>query len=111
MKGKKFGEGVAASVERVMAGKIDRGTAIDVSSAPRIADRYYVLTAFDPKQDYVDLARKIWIRSIGEVITATGFALKQPHTCDTEHVKRGTILASPGNELTAMAGVKCVWQR
>lgn len=105
--GKKFGESVKQSVTRTMAEKIGRGTAVNVHSMERLGS-YYVLSKFDPDQDYVDLEERRWIRSIGKLKTATGFADGRGATL---HAKPGTIIASAGLDLIAMPGVVCIWQR
>ena len=106
--GNKFGSSKAASIERTMTEKVCLGTAIDLSATPRIGN-YYVLLEVDPKQDYVDLSRRAWIRSIGRLTRGTGIPLDNGR--ETAHVKPGTILASTGFEFVSMAGVVCVWQR
>jgi hypothetical protein len=106
--GDKFGSSKAASIERTMVEKICRGTAIDLSAAPRIGG-YYVIEKVDPNQDYVVLAGRLWIRSIGRLTRGTGIPIDGGR--DTAHVKPGTILASTGIEFCAMPGVECVWQR
>ena len=102
----KFGLSKNASIERTMVEKICTGRAIDLAAAPRVGP-YYVLTEVSKRQDYVDLSRRAWIRSIGKLLTSTGFKVG----AETVHLKPGTILASDGIEFCAMAGVECVWQR
>lgn len=106
MTSSKFGVSKSASIERTMVEKIESGRALDLSGGERLGS-YFVLPAITKGQDYVVLASRQWIRSIGRIKTATGFAVEGK----TVHVKPGTILASTGIEFCGMPGVECVWQR